>query len=88
MKAKDLIKILEANPEADILIDAPEKYYPIEAAVYKWGPTFIVTTQAMMDATELEDSEVRAFADLVADGQEYWVEDAHAYFPGPERDEC
>lgn len=64
MKAKDLIKILEANPEADILIDAPEKSYPIEAGVYKWGPTFVVTTQSMLDTVEYCEEEVHAFMDL------------------------
>lgn len=86
MKARDLIKVLQENPEADILIDAPESYHPVEAAVYKWGQTYVVTTQAMIDATEKEKADVRAFLDLafddlVADGQEYYT---HAV----EREDC
>ncbi len=49
MKAKDLIKILEAHPEADILIEDAEYLHPVLADVYRWE--YISTYPEMPDET-------------------------------------
>ncbi len=78
MKAKDLIKILETNPEADILIEDAGYYSPALAGVYLWSPTasteevadwdkaFVFATQEQLDEVQVEadDEQVYAFADF------------------------
>jgi len=45
MKAKDLIEILQENPEADILIEGATHFSPVEAGVYPWGKHLFVIVQ-------------------------------------------
>lgn len=60
MKAKDLIRVLQENPEADILIEGAEYFAPVEAGVYPWGKHLFVIVQeeylaqAMHDAEEIQ----------------------------------
>lgn len=77
MKAKDLIKILEANPEADILIEGADHFSPTEAGVYPWGAHLFVVVQ--------EEYLIRAQHDATHDPDRYLYDH---YTQPAEREDC
>lgn len=72
MKAKDLIKILQGNPEADVVIDCAPNWHPVDAGVHQWdSDLFMIVEQSELDKAAADSEQVHAFADLAADGREY-----------------
>lgn len=53
MKARDLIKMLETNPEADVLIEGATHFSPVEAGAYPWGPhLFVIVQEGYLEQAE------------------------------------
>lgn len=90
MKAKDLIKVLQENPEADILVEGATQFPPVEAGVYPWGDHLFVIVQEEYLAQAMQDAEVIQDLDPDPAPLEDWVKKMKAQdyvFPA-EREDC
>lgn len=94
MKARDLIKMLETNPEADVLIEGATHFSPVEAGAYPWGTHLFVIVQeeylakAEHDATHDPDRDPFEHYDVVAEAVRVARMKATGYVDFIERDEC